>query len=162
MVAARYYPNEAVGRNSALISAMTLISGLSQLNLRSFLTRFVSQAGLGTRRLVLGAYIVSSITAVIVSCIFLWGIDFWSPRMSFITSSLTLASGFVVATMAWGIFVLQDSTLTGLRQAFWVPIENTTFAVAKLLVPVSGSRLHAELRHIRIMEYSPGAVISSY
>ncbi len=133
VVAARYYPNEAVGRNSALISAMTLISGLSQLNLRSFLTRFVSQAGRGTRRLVLGTYIVSSITALIVSCIFLWGIDFWSPRMSFITSSLTLASGFVVATMAWGIFVLQDSTLTGLRQAFWVPIENTTFAVAKLL-----------------------------
>lgn len=35
---------------------------------------------------------------------------------------------------AWGIFVLQDSTLTGLRQAYWVPIENAVFAVVKLLL----------------------------
>jgi hypothetical protein len=36
--------------------------------------------------------------------------------------------------MIWGIFVLQDSTLAGLRQAVWVPIENTLFAIIKIIL----------------------------
>lgn len=134
VLAARYYASEAVGQNGALISAMMLLSGLAQLNLRSFLTRFLSQAGRRTHRLVLGAYLASSIGAIVVCAIFLWGINFWSPSLRFITSSPLLAVGFVVTTMGWGIFVLQDSTLTGLRQAFWIPVENTIFAATKLIL----------------------------
>ena len=42
-------------------------------------------------------------------------------------------------TLAWTIFVLQDSVLAGIRQAGWVPIENGVFSVAKiiLLVPLA-------------------------
>lgn len=136
VVAARLYSSEAVGRNSALISAMTLLSGLSQLNLRSFLTRFIGRAGRGTRHLVLGTYAACSATTLLVCAIFVWNIGWWSPGLSFIAASPLLAAGFVVATLAWGIFVLQDSTLTGLRQAFWVPVENGAFAIGKLVLLV--------------------------
>jgi O-antigen/teichoic acid export membrane protein len=136
VVAARYYSSETVGRNSALLSAMTLLSGLSQLNLRSFLTRFIGRAGRGTRRLVLGTYAACSATTLLVCAIFVWNIGWWSPGLSFIATSPSLEAGFVVATLAWGIFVLQDSTLTGLRQAFWVPVENGVFAVGKLVLLV--------------------------
>ena len=32
----------------------------------------------------------------------------------------------------WGVFTLQDSTLTALRHAHWVPVENAVFGVLKL------------------------------
>ena len=44
---------------------------------------------------------------------------------------------FVVAVPILAIFALQDSVLTALRLAPWVPVENVSFAVSKLaLLPV--------------------------
>jgi O-antigen/teichoic acid export membrane protein len=43
---------------------------------------------------------------------------------------------FVLATMAWCIFALQDSALTGLRQPLWIPLENITFALVKIILLV--------------------------
>ena len=54
------------------------------------------------------------------------------PRWRFLASSPLFALWFVLATMAWCIFTLQDSVLAGMQQAIWVPIENTIFAVAKI------------------------------
>lgn len=31
----------------------------------------------------------------------------------------------------------QDSALTGLRQALWIPLENTTFAIVKIVLLIS-------------------------
>jgi len=39
-----------------------------------------------------------------------------------------------LGTMAWCIFTLQDSVLAGIQQTVWVPIENTIFAVAKIVL----------------------------
>jgi O-antigen/teichoic acid export membrane protein len=36
----------------------------------------------------------------------------------------------------WGIFALQDTALTGLRNAVWVPVENIAYAVIKILLLV--------------------------
>jgi O-antigen/teichoic acid export membrane protein len=44
---------------------------------------------------------------------------------------------FVLANVAWSIFALQDSALTGLRQAVWVPVENILFAVVKIVLLVA-------------------------
>jgi hypothetical protein len=65
----------------------------------------------------------------------------WSGAASVISSVPGAAVGFVIATLAWSGFVLQDSVLAGLRAAVWVPVENTAFAVAKivLLVAFAGS-----------------------
>jgi O-antigen/teichoic acid export membrane protein len=44
---------------------------------------------------------------------------------------------FVIATVGWGIFTLQDAVLTGMRQSLWVPIENTLFSLAKLILLIA-------------------------
>ena len=48
---------------------------------------------------------------------------------------------FIVATMAWTIFALQDSVLVGLRQATWVPLENLVFSIVKLILLVTMATL---------------------
>jgi O-antigen/teichoic acid export membrane protein len=136
VVAAHRYSRENVGTNSAAIAAMMLIAGFAQLNLMSAMMRFLPVAGHGTRRLVASAYAVSAAMAVACSVVFLLGIRVWAPGLAAVLDHWTVALWFVLSTCAWCVFVLQDAVLTGLGRPGWVPLENATFAVAKLLLAV--------------------------
>lgn len=140
IVAARVYSAEAVGFNAAAIAAMMFLAGLAQLNLISALVRFVPEAGRDSRRLILAAYGISLAAALVASLVFIAGTGFWAPALTGLRSSPWLVAWFVVATMAWCIFVLEDSALTGLRKAGWVPVSNGLFAASKiaLLVVLAG------------------------
>jgi O-antigen/teichoic acid export membrane protein len=132
VVAARAYSATAVGVNAALISAMTFLTSVSQLNLKGALNRFLPRAGPAARRFVIRAYLLALGVTAVTSLVFIAGLDLWTPRLEFLADRPELALWFVAATMAWTLFVLQDSVLTGIRQAVWVPAENLIFAVAKL------------------------------
>jgi O-antigen/teichoic acid export membrane protein/aminoglycoside phosphotransferase len=132
IIAARAYEPSVVGLNAAAISAMLFLSGLAQLNLVTALTRFIPDAGLSTWRLVGWSYATSLAVSGVVTAVFLTGIDLWAPRLGFLRSSGGFFLWFVVATMIWSIFTLQDSVLTGLRRAMWVPLDNTIFALTKI------------------------------
>jgi len=134
ILAARMYSAHSVGVNAALISAMMFVAGVAQLNLMSALLRFIPSAGRRTRRLVLGAYVVSVGSAIVVSLAFVAGVHIWTPGLSQLRSSPAFGASFVVATAAWTVFVLQDNVLTGLRNAVWVPIDNAIHSVAKIVL----------------------------
>jgi acetyltransferase-like isoleucine patch superfamily enzyme/O-antigen/teichoic acid export membrane protein len=141
VLAARYYSVETVGLGSAMLSAMMLLSGISQLSLNSVLVRFVPTAGRTTSRLVIYSYLMSAAMAAVIGFIFTLGLGVWAPALRFIGASAGWQISFVLATIVWCIFALQDSVLTGLRQAVWIPFENTAFAIVKiiLLVVLAGS-----------------------
>jgi LysM repeat protein/O-antigen/teichoic acid export membrane protein len=132
MLATRYYPAEVVGLNSAVISAMLFVAGVAQLSLVSVITRFLPRAGHASRRLVGSAYTLTLAAAALGGLLFVLGIQLWSPALAFLGDSPWFALWFVLATMAWCIFTLQDSVLAGVKQAVWVPIENIAFALGKL------------------------------
>ncbi len=134
MLAARLYSAHEVGLNSALISTMTLLSGLAQLKLASSLRRFIPTAGRGAGWLVGLAYLGNLVMALAVSAIFILGLKWWAPDLAFLGSNTILKSWFIAATMMWGIFALQDGALTGLRQTAWVPLENALFGLAKIIL----------------------------
>ncbi|HEX8156437.1 MAG TPA: phosphotransferase [Solirubrobacteraceae bacterium] len=132
VVAARTYSLAAVGVSAALISAMTLLANLAQVNLKSALNRFLPTAGSRTARFVMRSYAVALVASAVASVIFLAGLDIWSPRLGFLSERPELALWFIASTMAWTIFVLQDSVLAGIRQAGWVPVENLLYALTKI------------------------------
>lgn len=134
VVAAHTYTTDAVGLNASAISAMIFLSGLAQLNLTSFLVRFVPAAGAWTARLVGYSYLTSILVSLVVVSVFLLGLGIWTPALGFLRASPLLAGWFVLATVTWSIFTLQDSVLTGLGQAVWVPVENTLFGAVKLIL----------------------------
>ncbi|MGI8589167.1 MAG: hypothetical protein ACR2M0_16010 [Chloroflexia bacterium] len=138
LLAARYYTTQEVGLSSAAISTMIFLSGVSQLNLRGALTRFIPCAGTATRRLIVYSYLASLLTALLVSTVFVLGSTIWASSNNFLGagSDTEFKVWFVVATMIWCIFALQDGVLTGLRQTIWVPIENVSFGIAKILLLV--------------------------
>ena len=132
IVAAKRYSPHAVGLNSALISSMMFLSGIASLNLPNILVRFLPWSGHRTRNRVLCAYALASGTAVGAAAVFIIGIGAWAPRLRFLQSDHSLEAWFLLSTLAWCVFVIQDSVLTALGRAVWVPVENAAFSLLKL------------------------------
>jgi len=138
LVGARLYSPDAVGINAALISTMTFLSGVSQLNLRSALNRFIPQAGSGVGKLISVAYAITIPVSVAVVLVFVLMVGFLAPDspIAVLSKDYWLLGWFMVATASWGIFNMQDGVLTGLQRSLVIPLENLIFAVAKLILLV--------------------------
>jgi O-antigen/teichoic acid export membrane protein len=133
LLAARHYPAVDVGRASAAYSAMNLLSGFTAFNLVGAMTRFIPQAGHRTAGLVLRAYLFSSAASVLVAVVFLAGAGRFGASYTEL-SGVTAGLVFTACIICWGIFTLQDGVLVGLRSAVWVPVENGTFGVVKIVL----------------------------
>lgn len=133
-VAAHLYGRGALGRASGLVAALILVSSFAQLNLTNTLPRFIPQMGRRAGRLIGYSYGVSAITALVGSLGFVIILPRLSSQWQFVGDSPLLAGAFVVAAVVWGIFALQDSALLSVRRAAIVPLENSVYGVAKLLL----------------------------
>ncbi|MDK1475687.1 lipopolysaccharide biosynthesis protein [Streptomyces sp. 549] len=133
VVAARYYSDEAVGHGSAAIAAMKLLAGLTALTLIGAMARFIPTAGRTTRTLVVRVYALSSVLVAVAAGAFLLTLDLWGPAFDLLHGWLP-GLVFVAAVVGWSLLTLQDGVLTGLRSATWVPVGNTVFSTAKLLL----------------------------
>jgi len=133
-VAAHLYDRQALGRSSALIAALILVSSLAQLNLINALPRFLPQAGARAGHLISYSYLASSIAALIGGLAFVLVLPALNAQWHFVGASAPLAAMFVAATVVWGVFALQDAALTGLHRAVIVPVENTGYGVLKLIL----------------------------
>jgi O-antigen/teichoic acid export membrane protein len=136
-VAARHYSEEAVGLNFVVISAMMIASSVCQLGLggaSGVLVRYLPGAGTGTLPLVGRAYaLTSALSAVVGLCVALTS-SLWAHQSTFLGGSGWWVLAFVFATVTWTIFTIEDSVLTGLRQARWVPLENSLFSAIKIVL----------------------------
>jgi O-antigen/teichoic acid export membrane protein len=133
-VAARRYPAAEVGIQSVLISTTLFLAGLSQLSLNSALLRYLPVAGRRAGRFIVASYGASVVAAIVAGSIFVIGTPFWSPKLTFLLHDPLWFAAFVVSTAVWCVYSLQDSVLTGLRRATWVPVENISVSGAKVLL----------------------------
>ncbi len=133
LAAARYYSESAVGQGSAAIAAMKLLAGLTAVTLTGALARFIPVAGRAAGRLIFRTYAGSSLAVALAAGLFLLTLDLWGPSYRFLHGPVPGAV-FVLAVVAWSVLTLQDGVLTGLRDALWVPVGNTVFSVAKLVL----------------------------
>jgi O-antigen/teichoic acid export membrane protein len=140
-LAARLYSPAEVGIGAAMVSTMTFLSNLSQLNLNGTLARFLPAAGGQGAQLVGYAYGISFLAALAVSGAFLLITPVVADRFDFLHRTPLLALTFALAVAGWGVFTLQDSVLTALRGVLWVPVENALFGMIKiaLLAALAGA-----------------------
>jgi hypothetical protein len=132
-VAARLYPAPSVGEGAAAIAAMMLLASLAQLNLSVLFPRFLYPSGARAIWVLLLGYGASTLVAVAVGAIFLT----LTGHHPFIGRGELPPFLFVVAVVLWVVFTIEDAALIGLRATFWVPVENTSFSLAKIaLLPV--------------------------
>lgn len=132
-LAARLTTPDVVGLNAALISAMVALATLSHLGLEGALGGFLPRAGAATGSLVKRAYAIAAALAVAFAAAFAVA----APRVSTQLEDLYrpgVAALFVAAVLTWSLFALQDSVLTGLRRAVWIPLENILYSGIKLVL----------------------------
>jgi len=141
VLAARFYTPEAVGANAAIISALIFLSGISQVNLMSVLLRFIPSAGKQTGRLIAYSYGISLLLSAVLGSIGFLALRAWPTMLDFMEVTSSFVVWFILATMIWCIFALQDSALTGLRATVWVPVGNIGYGIIKIIVLIVGARL---------------------
>jgi O-antigen/teichoic acid export membrane protein len=135
-VAAHLYNRQALGRSSALVAALILVSSFAQLNLANTLPRFVPRAGRSAGKFIGYSYGVSSFAALVGGIAFVTILPRVSSQWQFVSRSALLSVIFVAAAVVWGVFTLQDVALLTLRHPLVVPTENFVYGVCKLLMLV--------------------------
>ena len=136
-----YTTASILGRGSAVIAALSLVSGFAQLNLANTLPRFLSQAGRRGTRLVVYCYGASATASLVGGALFVTVFPRLSPRWEFVDKSTILGIAFVAATVIWGIFALEDAVLLSVRRSAIVPVENALYGVGKLVLLVGFASL---------------------
>ena len=132
MAAARLYDEEAVATNTAVLAAMTTLSGIAQLNLSQGLNVLVPRAGDRARTVVARSY--AAVTGFGVMLVGLF-IGLVLPHLTELSQALDSPSRlwlFAVGVLALNIFALQDAALISLRRGKLVPLENLAFGISKL------------------------------
>lgn len=119
-----------LGRSSAEIAAVALLTQLSGLSYGATFERFIPVAGARTRQFVARGYATCAALALVISM----GYVFSGLGHNFIRSGFVWRGLFVISVVGWTVFVLQDSVLVGLRSARWVPVENILYSLTKLAV----------------------------
>jgi O-antigen/teichoic acid export membrane protein len=132
-IAARTFPAAVVGHDGALIAAMTALSMLCQLNLTNSLVRFLPQIAHRIGRRILTAYLAAGSFSLAAGAAFVLIAPSLDPSFRFLTGDTGLALAFAFSVAAWSLFTLEDSVLTALGFAVWVPPENAVFSAAKIL-----------------------------
>jgi O-antigen/teichoic acid export membrane protein len=115
---------------------MVALSSASQLGFGNVLNRFLPSAGRRTGRLVQSAYCIGAVASILLSFAFIAVAPLIANDLKAVLSNWTLIAWFSLGTAAWTIFALQDSALAGMRRAAWVPLENSIYALLKLMLLV--------------------------
>ncbi|WP_313811088.1 phosphotransferase [Glutamicibacter sp.] len=131
-LAARWLSTESVGIGAAVVSAVTLLANIATLGMRNGFLRFLPTAGSGTLRFIFTTYTVCALAAIAAAGVFLAGQPLWGQQLGFLTQTPLSMAAFILGTVVWVIFVLQDQVLIGLRHAGWVPLENGLASVLKI------------------------------
>jgi O-antigen/teichoic acid export membrane protein len=130
-VAAHNTSQSVVGQASALIAALMAIATIGQLSLPGVLVTYLPRAGRRARSLVLRSYGLALCLALPLGALF----ALVAPRLGDGFAMLDGAGPLLLFTASagvWAIFALQDSALTGIRKAVWVPLENILYSAVKL------------------------------
>jgi O-antigen/teichoic acid export membrane protein len=137
VLAARTLPQAKVGAASAFVSGFILVAGIAQLNAGLGMLRWLPRAGRRSGALILRAYAVVGGTAAVAAAVFL------VLPSGAIARELGPAL-FVVASVSWALFQLQDPVLAALGRAWWVPMFNGTYGIVRVVaLPALGAAFGA-------------------
>ena len=135
-LAAHLFSADAVGQNSALISTMVFLSALAELSLKAAMGRFVPRAGRHVARLILSAYAINTLAALLVTLGFFALGDHFRFTIKLLEDTRILPFILIFVPLFYTIFYVQDGVLIGLRESKWVLYENTIYNVLKIFLLV--------------------------
>lgn len=131
---ARLFSPEHVGLGTTLITSMQLIIGLSLLGFNIALMRYLPKAA-RKDKIVNSCFTLSSIAALIISIVFIVGLNIFSPKLIFLKEVWLYGIMFVVFVVFNVLFILIEPVFISFRKAKFVLIKNLIFSILKLVFP---------------------------
>lgn len=135
MVVARYYSDYEVGVAAAIIAAVNLLAMLSLLGFDAALVRFLPRAENPTR-MINTCLTINGALALILTGVFLAGVDVWSPATSFVRDNPWFLLAFIAFAFCWPLSALVHRVFVARRRAEFSLAKNTIFSLLKLPLPI--------------------------
>lgn len=132
IIAARFYPAEAVGLASAVIAAMRLLATFASLGLGYGLIRFLPLSGRKAHSLLNSSFTISILAALSISFVFIGGLGVWSPALLFLRQEPVLVAAFVVFTIAFALQEIAEEALIASRRAGLLLAREVIFDLLRL------------------------------
>lgn len=129
IVAAKIYPQDYVGLNTALISAVNLLAILSFLGLDQSIIRFFPH---GERlKILITSTIIITIFSILFGVIFVLGIDIWSPQLAVVKNNLL---AFFISLVAFSLTTPLANAFIALRKSRYYFYQNILMGTRVFLV----------------------------
>ncbi|NLX09210.1 MAG: hypothetical protein GXY36_06105 [Chloroflexi bacterium] len=133
--AAQLYQAEAVGMASAIVSTGMLVSMLSGLGIAFSIVRFLPEAA-SPVRLINAAFAFLTISALIVSGVFLLGLPWWSPELRLLRQDGVYLSTFLGFVTASSLFTATEMVFLSRGQASYVLLQTVLTNGSRLILAV--------------------------
>lgn len=131
LFAARFYPEDAVGLASAIISAMGLLLLFSGMGFDIGIIAYLSEEK-EKSRLINSCLTILSILSIIFASVFILGIKVWSPALEILRKTTYLVP-FLIFAIAIPLLSFQGSVFVALRNTKYTFIQNLT-ALSRLII----------------------------
>ncbi len=141
MAVARFYSETEVGFGSAIISAIRLLSFLSLIGLNFSIIRFLPQAN-RPRELINSAFTLGTTISLVMAAVFIAGLGFWAPRLSFITRDVIFAVMFLAMAALFTLSSLVNAVFIARRRAGLVLCKSAIVLLKIPLLVVFATFLH--------------------
>ena len=135
LLVARIYTPTQVGLATALISSAGLVGTFSKLGLDFSLIRYLPMQK-DKKGTLDSSFTIVALFCLAVSLVFIVGLRFWSPKLSFVQTDPVLLAAFLVFTPLYSLTMLQHAAFVGLRSAKYSLFENALMGLAKLPLPL--------------------------
>ena len=138
-IAAKFYAVEDIGVASAILSVMGLVWVISNLGPGAGLVRYLANSGQNDNRMINSCFTLTSLASIIISGLFLAGLNVWSPALLFLRQSPIYLSAFVAFTVANTLSRMVDWSFIAQRRAGFTLGRGLIFAFLRLplLIPLA-------------------------
>jgi O-antigen/teichoic acid export membrane protein len=131
IIAARCYTPNDIGIASALISSVSVISTISSMGLHNALIFYLPRYK-NADKIINSCIIVSIVSSIIFSLIFILGLKIWSPQFISILNGSYNILIFVVITVAMTVSDLVGAALTAGRRSSFQMIKDSIYHFIKM------------------------------
>jgi O-antigen/teichoic acid export membrane protein len=130
-VVSKYYEPFEAGLAVVTLQAVVFLAMLSKLGFDVGLVRFLPNAGKNSNALINTCFTISGGTVILISIVFLAGLDIWAEKLAFIRENPVFLVAFVLFSVFFVLFPLMNQVFVARRKAEYVFIGSL----------ISGSRI---------------------
>jgi amino acid adenylation domain-containing protein len=134
IIIARLYTTAMVGIATTLISTMTLLSSFTIMGLNVSLNRFLPKSA-NKDDLINSSFVVAMIVSILVTVIYILGLQTFSPQLLFLRSNLFYSISFIIFIIFCTWNMLVESIFRAFRNASNILIKSLIVSILKLILP---------------------------